>query len=439
MAATVRVGKVAFASSAADSRGTGRSAILHGAVVRVAGVTFQSVQQTPAVVRIAGVSFASGQSTAVIRVADIAFASPATQLVWDGTQWVPIPPPGVALSVARGRSSVTGTTSSTSTAASVASGRSQVTGTLAFSGTLALAGGGVLQPSGAQTGPQDFVGNLNLTGAGALTLTGSALVGPPGAGSLTVIPDPTNRPPRVLLELTGALGTQVTINRVDAAGTRTPVRLANPATLNGGSAVVYDYECPFLQTVRYEAITSGPTITSDPIVLNVAQSWLIHPGIPSLSMPIKAKPPQTRTRSARQGVFEVIGRTTPLTRTDSPRRAPTFNLVVKTFGQDEAQALETLLADNSVLLLQIANPGRTRTDYWWASIGDVTEDDITDGYPEDPYEWWTLPITVTDAPSGLLQAQRTWRDVLGEFSTWRDLLNAYATWRDVITDNRVDD
>lgn len=436
MAATVRIARVLATANPAASRGTGTSSVGTAPPVVAYGVGTGKSRVTSAVsMRLADVTATAGQAPASIRLADVAAYSPSQVFTWDGTEWVLAQPPGIALSIGGGRSSVSGTTTVTGSGTpSAGKGRSQVSATVALSGTLALAGGGSFQPSGGTSGPANFVGTLNLTGGGSLTLAGSALQGPPGDGSLTVIPDPTNTPPRVLLELTGALGTTATIVRVDSAGNQTPVRLADPEPLDAGTAVVYDYEAPYNTPVTYVAETTAFTITSDPVTLVVSQPWLVHPGVPDLSMPILVAQVGDRTRDTNQGVHRPLGRADAIVITDGQRWSPTFNLTIGVSTVDEERALEALLDDTSPLLLQIVYPGSRRTMYEWVSVGTVTESDLLPYFPGE-YQTWTLPCTVTSAPSGMLQAQRTLGDVSAEFATLGDIAAAYATMRDIITDN----
>lgn len=438
MAATVRFARVTAATAPGLSRITLTSSG-HGSTgtkVRLAEVTAQSVSTEPTV-RLAGVAAVSGHSDPpTVRLADVRAFSPTTSYRWDGSQWVPSTPDGIGLS----RISLSSTGSGAVTAGGTGASTVKLTSdgsasTVAFTGTLALSGGGTFAASGAETGPEDHVGTLALSGGGTLKLTGSALQGPPGAGSLTVVPQPDNWPPRILLELTGALGTQVTITRVDAAGNRSPVREANPAVLDAGAVIVSDYEAPYNQTVHYVATTSGPTITSDPVTLTADRPWLVHPGIPDLSQPLTIASLGQRTYPTNQGVHRPLGRRTAIVITDGQRQSPTYDLTVRTETEQQLQDLLELVDDAQALLLQIVYPDAVRTRYEWVSIGDVTEDDIIPAAQFAELSW-VLPCTVVDAPAGLLQAQRTLGDLAADFATLGDIAAAYDTLRDVILDNR---
>lgn len=391
-------------------------------------------------VRVTGVDFSTA-TLVTLRLSSVDLATIQQIQAWDGSQWVTVPADptraegssegtGVASGVAHfpGSSDVYGTSEGTGVAG----------GMPTASGSLAITGHGVLSEAGGEGGTGIGRGSLAIGGRSTLRVTGTPINGTPGHGSITVTPQPGNWPPRMLIDLAGFLGATAIVTRNDPSGP-VPVRSGNPVTLSSGGAVLYDVEAKFNQSVTYTVTAGNIKVTSDPVMLQVDQSWLTHLGIPSLSMPVTVAEGgiATRTRTTNVGVFQPIGRPTPVTRTDGVRHAPAYNLTVYTHGMDEERQLLELLADASTVLFQLANPGRARSRYEYIAVGDVTEDDLTEGYQDEPYIAWTLPCTVTDAPSGLLQSQRTWADVLAEFSTWQDVTDTYATWRDVITDNRI--
>lgn len=242
----------------------------------------------------------------------------------------------------------------------------------------------------------------------------------------------TAPPPHVELTVAGMAGTTVTISRVDAAGNRFPVRTANPATLTSGGWVGFDYEAPFGQSVKYSAKSdTADTAVSSHVTVNMGQPWLIHPGIPALSQQVDVVTLGDRTTDTNQGVHVVLGRADPVVITDGVRRSPTFDLTLRTGTLSDEQALTTLLADASVLLLQVAYGSTDRTFYGWVGIGTVVQSNVVDWFGTQ-YLSWLLPCTVTDVPSGLLQATYTWADVIAQYATWADVIAAKATWRDLI-------
>lgn len=442
MAATIRIASIVATTANPNNWAHATSNVTNGSgpVIRIADITATTVSSS-AQIRIADIIASSGNSVgsgAQIRIADVTAVSVQGQSTLVGTTWVPLSPTGALISNATATSTLTGTTGVIGGALiSKATATSTLTGIVSFSGSVTVPVGVTTTDSGVKDPvPGDASGTVSTTATVNVSISGAASVGPPGAGSLTVTPDPVNDPPRVLLSLLGALGPTVTIQRIDDSGRKSPVRLANPGTLNGGGWLGYDYEPPYGVTVRYQA-TATRVITSDPVELTSTRAWLIHPGIPDLSQPLKIAKIGDSTQDLNQSVQYAAGRPRPITETDGTRHDETFELTVKTDSQQELDGLRSLLADGSTLLLQIVSPTTDRTEYYWVAVGAVTRARRTLDFG-DARRIWTLPLTVTDPPSGLLLAQRTWADVVAEFPTWQDVLNTYDTWADVITDNRRD-
>ena len=256
--------------------------------------------------------------------------------------------------------------------------------------------------------------------------------------TITATPDPLNVPPRMQLVVSGmAAASTVTISRIDVRSNATPIRLGNPATLTGGGWTGFDYEAPFGQAVTYRAVPdTGAAASSVAHAIAVEQPWLCHPGLPSLSMPVTIAARGDETMDASQSVKFVLERPDPVVRTDGVRRPPTFDLTLRTWALDEEDALDSLLADSSPLLLQTVYPDVERVGYEWLSVGPVARSHLVP-WQGNLVRHWTMSCTTVIAPSGLLQAQRTVADVAAQFATVAQAKAAYATVRDVVLDNRI--
>jgi hypothetical protein len=258
--------------------------------------------------------------------------------------------------------------------------------------------------------------------------------------SVTVTPDPGNVPPRYLIQVTGAAGSTATVYRRTGAGDPVPVRTANPAELIGGDWTGYDYEASYGQAVFYDVVESdGTTTTTTAAALRewgVQTPWLIHPGIPSLSRPLKGVTVGDETQDSTQAAHVVLERRDPVVLSDGVRHLPTFQLTVKTFTTADENDLMALLADGGVLLLQVLFPFTTLFEYWWVSIGTIVKARQTMDFGE-PYKLWTLPCTASAPPTGSQQSERVWSDLLVDFDTWADVKVAYATWADLLIDHRA--
>lgn len=302
-----------------------------------------------------------------------------------------------------------------------------------------VSGGGVATATGLAYAPN--VGNAGPSGSGVTakvaTATGKAIPTLPRiTSSLTATADPTNSPPRVVLDL-GALatGTIVTITRFDNNGTSTTVRGADNAVISGSSGLFFDYQAPYNQGVTYFATINGAAQTlSASVLLSVDQPWLVHPNIPSLSVPLTVVAPPTRTRVSNRGLFHPLGRSDAVAISDGRRKDASFELHVRTDTLDEENALDALLDDDSVLLLQITYSNMTRAQYSWVSIGDAVAAPMIDTWDNDYYDW-ALPCDIAAPPVGLVEAQRTLADIAAEWNTLGDIDNAYVSLRNIVTDS----
>jgi hypothetical protein len=433
MAASVRISSIQAASQrpVSVSKWTSNGTRSHGPVVRIADITAKG---TGTVVRISDITAVNGVSNATVRITRVTAYSVQDQQLWDGTKWIKAPSAS-GHSAWHWRSAGTGAAQFGGSGQSRWFSRSAGSGILTRSVTVSLSSTGVLTASAAKNpNPVNGVATVNLTGGGTLSVQLAQIGGLTGAPALTAIPDPTNLPPRILLELNNGGSTEATIVRIDQAGNRTPVRLANPATLNSGDWVGFDYEAPYDQPVSYESTSAQATLDSGQVTLQVDAPWLVHPGIPARSVPLVIASIGARTRPTLQGIHQPVGRDTAIVITDGIRRQPTFDLVVRTVDEAARGDLLAILSDTTPLLLQVTYPATTRTDYMWVAVGDLTETPMVDEDYGNLAIAWTLPCTVTTPPTGLQQSQWTWADLIAAYDTWADVLAAFNTWADVIID-----
>lgn len=258
--------------------------------------------------------------------------------------------------------------------------------------------------------------------------------------TITATPQPHAVPPAVSVQVTDTSGgtTAVTVQRFVggiAAGT---IRTGDggPAPLTSGTATLLDGEAPFGQPITYVANTAA---ISAPVVLNVTRPWLINPGHPSLSMPITIANAGTRSRDLRQGVLWPLMRARPIVRTDGQRRAPTATITVRTSTITELDALDAILDDTSVLLLNVPLSNLWGLGAEYIAVGKVDEERLVQ-VGASPHRHWTLPYQVTDAPLGgtgsgsSYTGGRTYADInadltstLGHAPTWAEVVTQYGT------------
>lgn len=249
--------------------------------------------------------------------------------------------------------------------------------------------------------------------------------------TVTVVatPDPTNFPPRMQLVVTATTEKSATVTRLNGDGSTVPVRTSDggPLTITGGTATFFDYEMPFGVAVSYSSLESPASISSQ-VAVTVSKVWLIHPGVPGLSMPINLMPGtlQDETYAVKQGVFVVQGRTNPVVISDGSRKGPQSQLVVVTETVDEKVELQALISDVSALLLNIPAGMATGFDTQYIQIDTVKASRFTE-VVIDGWRSFTLPFFVVDRPAGGSQAQRSYVDLL-QFASYQALQAAYPSY-----------
>jgi hypothetical protein len=240
----------------------------------------------------------------------------------------------------------------------------------------------------------------------------------------------SNVPPRIKLVATDTGSpafTTTTIMRNNPDGTQSAVRSATGGgvALSGGTATVYDYEMPFGQPVTYTSLET-PANTTTPVTVSVSQVWLIHPGIPSLSIPVDFRMGSfaEETWSVNQAVFWPMGRSTPVVIGDGARRAPQSSMTVSVATLNDLAKLRDLLADGSVLLLNAPPSLALGIDTNYIAPGEVKVRRRS-SIGTDQNRDVDIPYTVVDRPAGGSQSTRTFADLL-VYPNLAALKNAYA-------------
>lgn len=251
--------------------------------------------------------------------------------------------------------------------------------------------------------------------------------------TVTVTPtvEASNVPPRIRLNISASAGeTATTAERLDPDGTLVPVRTydGNPLPISGGTALIYDYEAPFGQLVSYSSLESPATVSAQ-VSVDASSVWLIHPGIPALSMPVDlyADAFTEETWGVRQAIVQPMGRANAWTASDGQRKAPTGSVTVAIESLSDLQALRDLLADVGTLLLNVPASFGYGVDTEYIAVGAATNRRRSD-IGADPGRRVVLPYTVVDRPVGGSQAQRTWADIPAAYATWAAVKARYPTW-----------
>lgn len=249
--------------------------------------------------------------------------------------------------------------------------------------------------------------------------------------TLTATAQPTNDPPRVQLDVTET-GTPVisavTINRTDVDGRVRPVRTTDggPLPVSGGVAQIFDYEIPYGTTATYQVVeNNAPTAGA---TLDVDVPWLIHLGVPSRSLTIDLRKGSHDQEEwdIDQAVFPILGRSEPIVITGTTRTAPASSLIAGTDTLGDRQAMKDLLADGSVLLLNVSPDLGLGLDTAYIAVGKVSSKRRSD-VGTDPYWDLQMPYQVVSRPAGGTRAAVTWADVAAKYATW-SAIPAGTTW-----------
>lgn len=255
--------------------------------------------------------------------------------------------------------------------------------------------------------------------------------------AVTATAYPALSPPRVRLDIT-ASGTpavpSVTVSRADVSGRSYPVRTSDggPLPLSGGVGVLWDYEIPYGTTSTYAVAASGVATVTTTALLDVADVWLVHPGVPALSVrvPVVSEIGDL-SRPVDRGLFSVVGRSDPIVVGGGARSSAAGTLAVRTRTDAERHALDLLLDDGSALLLNLPVTLGWGMETAYISVGDVTAARTVE-YAPQPYREWTLPYQVVTRPAGGSQSERTWATVAAEYpGTWADVAATGMTWAEL--------
>lgn len=223
-------------------------------------------------------------------------------------------------------------------------------------------------------------------------------------------------PPNVGLVLTWDTDAKVTVSRRDPDLAR-GVRGCEPVTVTAGVPVTLaDYEAPLSTDVVYEAVDEAGKYAVSGTARNTATLgypnnvgwegsprgavWLKHLTIPALSMPVDLSNADSPGFKQTRTVLEPLNRRDPIVLADTKRKYPTTTLDVRTWSLEEATSLRRLLADSSVLLLQVPAGERWGLGNVYVAVADVTEERLWQEWAPFEGRVFHLPVEVVERPSG---------------------------------------
>lgn len=233
---------------------------------------------------------------------------------------------------------------------------------------------------------------------------------------------------RVLLTVVGAADSTVAhFQRSTDQVTWTDVRGGQAVTVGRGGAQLYDYEYSAGVLNYYRVVFDGDATVTTSVTPDQTGVWLKNPLRPFLNRPVTVIDFADVTRESRSGLFDVIGRTLAIARTDLMSGRST-TVTMRVTDQSDADDLDGLIAVGEVLLLQPPGGSAVPTMYavpFGYARARVAQTSAVRRFP--------LPLTECVMPDlSLAAVQSTWQTVVNTYATWADLIAAKATWNDVL-------
>jgi hypothetical protein len=202
--------------------------------------------------------------------------------------------------------------------------------------------------------------------------------------TVTATVEASNVPPRVRLNVadTGAPSfATVNITRLDPNGETVPVRTtgrqpADDEQQRGARLRLRD-------AVRISGVYSSqetPGNVTTPVTVPETRIWLVHPGVPAVSMPIELRAGSLSEESypVTQGVFYPMGRKNPVVVNSGVRHGPESKLTVAIDSVSDLAAIRALVADAGTLLLNIPPGLSLGFDTSYIAVSDIRASRLTD-------------------------------------------------------------
>ena len=202
----------------------------------------------------------------------------------------------------------------------------------------------------------------------------------------------------------------------------TPISVTPGAfTITGGAAAISRGLVAFFRPADY---VTRDTLSITPGMTRV---WLKNPRRPNLNTPVTVTDFGAISRPARAGVFDVIGRTTPVAVTDV-RGSRRYTLTVTTPDLAAAAELDARLTQGDPVLLHVPPEAPFPGGYY--VVGDTSYDRHS---KRTKRRFFDLPLTEVAAPAGTIYSQTaTCADIVAAYATCADLLAAEPTCADVL-------
>lgn len=199
-----------------------------------------------------------------------------------------------------------------------------------------------------------------------------------------------------------------------------------------------------IKVSNYPAAPTHLDVTSAPATLSPSQAWMVHPGSPSLSVPISSSDRSASavrnlgpiSQASASTLHPILGQSLPIETRSGPRFGNTLQVSLKARTAAHEAALNGILADGTPLLFRFPPTYDAGFDEGFYSVGNVQHARMAQLKGNHLREF-TLDLTQVQQPT--LTVQNTgwsWAALAAAFPTWQAVAQAYNTWADVLTNNR---
>jgi hypothetical protein len=206
----------------------------------------------------------------------------------------------------------------------------------------------------------------------------------------------------------------------------TTVRGGSSVGVASNAAALDDYEFVPGVTNYYRVNAPGSTFYTDDIAPAQTGVWFKSITRPFLNRAVQVIDHTDITRPARNGIFEVVGRSYPVAVTDV-RGSRRWAYEIKAETVSDADALELVFASGDPLYVQ--TDGLHDIPGGYVVAGDVTRSRFG---KVSQRRYFSVPVVEVAPPaSDVVGVTSTWETILAEFGSWNAVLAAFGTWAEV--------
>lgn len=231
---------------------------------------------------------------------------------------------------------------------------------------------------------------------------------------------------------------EVRVMRLVAGEPDVPVRGADRVPAVGGYWAGSDHEQPLGSSVTYQAIgftAAGATVLSSMVTVSTEGAahgiWLKAAGRPNLTTRLGLVEVGELGSATQGGVYNVVGGRGIAVAAAAGREGDTLSLTVRAASVADLEAVDALLDEHRVLLIQpIARVRPFRPGWWFVSAVSTSLE-----VQVDRSDSWliALSLTRTGVPAGGGQGVIgwSWAAVTATYPTWTAAMAAHPTWFDL--------